>query len=61
MFPPLLTRQELREIGKHDGEGAPNTEEKKQHIGKMRVFNVFVVRIECLMWEGHTHRWAAQE
>lgn len=62
VFPPLLTRQEFREIGKHDGEGAPNTEEKKQHKGKMRVsFNVFVVRIACLMREGHTHRWAAQK
>lgn len=26
---PLLTRQEFREIGKHDGEGSPNTEKKK--------------------------------
>ena len=32
VFPPLLTRQEFREIGKHDGEGSPNTEEKKQHM-----------------------------
>lgn len=62
VFPPLLTRQEFREIGKHDGEGAPNTEEKKQHKGKMRIFfNAFVVRIACLVREGHTHRWAAQK
>lgn len=56
VFPPLLTRQKFREIGKHDGERASNTEEKKEHMGKMRVFF-----IAFLMREGHTHRWAAQK